>query len=243
MVRKIILPVILSLTLFIQPMSIFAQHSSPNYSIEESFIGPGGLIDAGSTNYGLNASLGDTGIGNSASTNYQLYGGFTTTAEEYLEFSVNGAVIDMGVLSESSTATGSGTFYVRSYLANGYVVTTVSDPPTNSAGNTIEPMAALGASSVGTEQFGINLKANTSPATFGAEAQQVPDSSFSFGYASTGYDTADQYKYNAGDVVAQADSSSGQTTYTIAYIININAFTTEAGLYVMNHSLVATSTF
>lgn len=243
MFKKWIVPAVMIAAVFFQPARLLAQHSSPNFSIEESFIGPGGLIDAQSSNYGLRASLGDTGVGNSASTNYQVYGGYTTTAEEYLEFVVNGEVIDMGVLSDQTTASGEGTFYVRSYLANGYVVTTVSEPPTNSAGNTLEPMASQGAPAAGTEQFGINLVANTLPEVFGSDPQQIPDNTFSFGYVADDYNDPNQYKYGVGDVVAQADSSSGRTDYTIAYIMNINLFTTEAGLYVMRHFLVATSTF
>ncbi|HEX9679603.1 MAG TPA: hypothetical protein VGA08_03215 [Candidatus Saccharimonadales bacterium] len=219
-----------------------AQHTSPNYRIEESTIGPGGLNDANSSNYNLRASLGDLGVGNSTSTNFQLYGGFTTTDEEYLEFVVNGAIVDLGLLSDSTTGTGSATFYVRSYLSNGYVVSTVGDPPANSAGETLDAKSAQGAPITGTEEFGINLKANTSPTTFGAEPQQVPDSSFSFGYVSTGYNTANQFKYTNGDIIAQADSSSGQTTFTISYIANI-ALLTPAGLYTMDHVLVATATF
>ena len=241
MVRKILIAIVSSLLLFWQPL--WAQSSSTNYSIEESTIGPGGLIDANSSNYNLRGSLGDTGVGNSASTNYQLYGGYTTTAEEYLEFAITAANIDLGVITDSTTGTGSGTFYVRSYLSSGYVVSTISQPPTNGAGDTITPLASQTASSAGTEQFGINLKANTSPASFGADPVQVPDSSFSFGYVSTGYDTANVYKYGVGDIVAQADSSSGQTTYTISYIMNINLLTTPAGVYTMHHSLVATATF
>lgn len=221
---------------------IFAQSSSTNYSIEESFIGPGGLIDSASTNYQARASLGDTGVGNSESANFQIYGGYTTTSEEYLEFSVSSTDVDLGVLTNSTTGTGSATFYVRSYLAQGYTVTQTSDPPTIGGGVTLAPMASQAASSVGTEQFGINLKANTSPTTFGAEAVQVPDSSFSFGYAATGYQTANQYKYVKNDIIARADSSSGQTTFTVSYIANVTLLT-EAGSYVMEHDLVATSTF
>ena len=226
--------------LLVQP--VLAQSSSPNYSIEESYVGPGGLIDASSPNYQARASLGDTGIGNSASANFQVWGGYTTEAEEYLEFVVTGSVVDLGTLTDSTTGTGTGTFYVRSYLAQGYVITQTSQPPSIGGGVTLAPMASQAASSAGTEQFGINLKANTSPTTFGAEAVQVPDASFSFGYAAANYDDANQYKYGVGDIIAQSDSSSGQTTYTISYIANI-AFLTEAGLYSMEHDLVATSTY
>lgn len=238
MKKKYLLAWLIAL-LGVQPL--LAQSSSPNYSIEESFVGPGGLIDASSPNYQARASLGDTGIGNAASANFQIYGGYTTTNEEYLEFTVNGAVVNLGLLTDATTGTGTGTFYVRSYLAQGYVVRTVSQPPSTGL-VTLAPMTSQGASAVGTEQFGINLKANTSPTTFGAEAQQVPDASFSFGFAATGYSTANQYKYAVGDVIAQSNSSSGQTTFTISYIANI-AFLTEAGLYTMQHDLVATSTF
>lgn len=240
MLRKIVALGICGWLLAWHPL--LAQHSSPNYSIEESFIGPGGLIDAGSSSYELRGSLGDTGVGNSASTNYQVYGGYTTTDEEYLEFVVNAATVDLGVLSDTTTGTGSATFYVRSYLANGYVVTTVGQPPTQGAGEFLNPKTTQGASATGTEEFGINLKANTAPATFGAEAQQIPDASFSFGYAAAGYNVANQYKYVEGEVIARADSSSGQTTYTISYIANI-APLTPAGLYTMNHVLVATATY
>lgn len=225
------------------PSVVLSQSSSTNYSVEESYIGPGGQNDANSSSYNLNASLGDTGIGNSASTNYQVYGGFTTTQEEYLEINVTAATVDFGIITDSATATGSAEFYVRSYLANGYAVTSSGAPPTNgTSGDQIEGKAVQGAPAIGTEEFGFNLKANTAPAAFGAEVEQIPDSSFSFGYAATGYDVADQYKYVEGETIAQADSSSGQTNYTLAYIIN-RAFMTPAGVYTMTHSIIATSTF
>lgn len=229
--------------LMLIPVIAFSQSASTNYSVEESYIGPGGQNDANSNNYNLRASLGDTGIGNSASTNYQVYGGFTTTEEEYLEINVTAANVDFGIITDSATATGSATFYVRSYLANGYAVTSSGAPPTNgTSGDQIEGKAVQGTPVIGTEEFGFNLKANTAPAAFGAEVVQVPDTSFSFGYAATGYDVADQYKYVEGETIAQADSSSGQTNYTLAYIIN-RAFMTPAGVYTMAHSIIATPTF
>lgn len=239
---KKISTIILSLIIIVAAGPVLAQQASTNYQIEESTIGPGGLIDTNSANYNARASLGDTGVGNSASTNYQVYAGYTTTAEEYLEMYVNGATTDLGVLTFSSAATTTGTFYVRSYLAQGYAVTTASPPPTSENGDQLDPITTAAASSPGTEQFGINLVANTAPTAFGANPNQIPDSTFSFGYAASGYDTPNVYQYNQGDIVAQADSSSGRTDYTISYIFNVNQYT-PAGLYTINHSLVATSTF
>ena len=218
-----------------------AHASSSNYRIDEYFLGPGGSEDLSSTSYSARASVGDTGVGNTSSSNYQLYGGYTTTTEPFLEFGVDTTSIDFGVLTTSSASTGTSTFYIRSYLSGGYIVTTESDTPGNS-GHNLDNLTSQTASSPGTEQFGINLVANTSPSSFGEDPEQVPDSSFSFGQAATGYDTADVYKYVKGDTVAYSDTSSGRTNFTISYLANISELT-PGGIYTMNHVLVAVPTY
>jgi hypothetical protein len=80
------------------------------------------------------------------------------------------------------------------------------------------------------------------PSDLGANPVQVPDSTFSFGTVASGYDTPCQFKYVNGDTIAQSAKSSGETDYTISYIVNINNVT-PGGTYTMNHVLVATSTF
>lgn len=241
MLKKVFqIQILLALVLY--PAALFAQHSSNNYTIEESFIGPGGLLDATSSSYNLRASLGDTGVGNSGSASYQIYGGYTTTSQEYLEMYVPATIVDMGVLDASTTATGSATFYLRSYLTHGYVITTASQPPTSSNGDVIEGMATRAAPTTGQEEFGINLVANTILGGFGNNPDQIPDNTFSFGYAAADYDTQNEFKYAVGDTIAQSDSSSGVTEYTISYVMNIEPLT-PAGDYIMAHYVVATSTF
>lgn len=220
---------------------VLAQSSSTNYQIEESYIGPGGQLDSSSASYQARASLGDTGVGNSSSANFDLWAGYTTTDDPYIEMVVPADVEDVGVLTASTTGTADHTFYVRTYLASGYAVTSYSDPPENN-NYTLSNLTSPTASSAGTEQFGINLVANTVPTTFGANPSQVPDGTFSFGFASTGYDTANLYKYVKGDTIAESNSSSGRTDYTISYILNIQPLT-PGGVYVMRHNLIATSTF
>lgn len=223
---------------------VLSQSSSNNYSIEESFIGPGGLLDASSSSYSLRASLGDTGIGNAVGNLYQMFAGYTTTAEEVLEIIVTGENVDMGLLETncSATNTGTGTFTVRSYLAQGYAVTSSGVPPTNSFGDTIDAMGTQSACTVDNEQFGFNLVANSSPTTFGAPPNQIPDSTFSFGTVAAQYGTANQYKYVEGETIASSNSSSGVTQYTVAYVMN-RAPLTPSGEYVMAHSIIATPTF
>jgi len=220
------------------------QSCSSNYSTDQTFFGSGGELNAcstGGTGYCSKQSAGELAVGNTKGTAYQAYAGFNTTDVPFLEFVVTGSNIDLGVLSTSSTATAIGTFSVRAWQASGYSVTTTSSPPVNST-YTLAAPATPTASAVGTEQFGINLVANTSPATFGAAPQQLPDSSFSFGIAEPGYNTTNLYKYVKDDVIARSNSSTSVTTYTISYIFNIKS-STAGGTYKFNHILVATGTY
>jgi hypothetical protein len=222
---------------------VFAQYVSPSYKAEETFFGSGGELDASSSNYKAQSSVGALGVGYGSSSNYQAYSGFLTPNEPFLEMTVNTSLVDLGVLDSTATNTGSANFTVRAYTNSGYTVATVSAPPQTSTGVTLTPMTSQGASAVGTEQFGINLRANTSPATFGADPTLQPDSTFADGQAATGYSTVNQYKYNQGDVIAQTNTSGwGQTTYTISYIANIKSIT-RAGAYSMVQDLVVVPTY
>ena len=239
--RYVLAALLFAAAMIILPIKAFAQTSSTNYKVEESHFGPGGQLDANSTNYNSQQSVGEETIGNTSSTNYQANAGFNTKDDPYLEVYVTGGNTDLGTLSPSSTSTTTSTFYVRAYLASGYSVIMDSDPPTYNT-HQITPMASQAAASPGTEQFGINLKANTSPTTFGADPSQAPDSSFGYGYATPGYDTANVYKYNKGDVIARSDKSSGRTDYTISYIYDISSLSL-AGEYVFTQDLIVIGTY
>jgi hypothetical protein len=243
-VNRLVATLIFTLTLsFISISHVFAQYVSPSYKAEETFFGSGGELDAASSQYKAQSSIGALGVDNISSTNYKARSGFLTPGDPFLSMSINTSLVDLGVLDSTATKTGTATFTVRAYNNSGYTVVTVSQPPQTSAGVFLTPMSSQGASSVGTEQFGINLKANTSPATFGANPSLQPDSSFADGEAASGYDTANQFKYNAGDTIAQTSASGwGQTTYTISYIANITGIT-RAGAYTMVHDLVAIATY
>jgi hypothetical protein len=218
-----------------------AQSSSSNFQVNEVFFGSGGELHACSTNYCSKQSAGETAVGNTASPNYQAQAGFNTSREPYIEFTVSNTNVDLGTLTATSTKTATATFTVKAYLAHGYNVVNASDPPANNA-YTMQALTIPTASSVGTEQFGINLVANTSPTSFGADPQYIPNNTFSFGQVTADYSSPDLYKYVKGDSVAQSTSSSSDTTYTVSYIFNISNVT-PGGSYVMNHVLVATGTY
>jgi hypothetical protein len=230
----------------------FAQYSSSNYKTNEVFFGAGGSPQATSPSYQANLSLGGLAVGNISSASYQAFSGFLSPNEPFLEMSIDSSLVDLGTLDTGSTKTGTASFHVRAYVNSGYTIETLSQPPkvTSGANHTLAAMTSQGASVTGTEQFGINLKANTSPASFGADPVPQPDSTFANGQAATGYDTSNQYKYNVGDIIACSGTSApcstgkgwGLTNYTISYIANI-APLTPAGKYTVVQDLVAVATF
>jgi hypothetical protein len=238
-----LLPIFIVIGFVISSGVIFAQQfCGSTYCINEAFIGTGGINDTTSASYQARATIGETAVGEVDSAAYKAFGGFETTDVEYLELIVTAATIDMGVLDETTTGTGTGTFRVKTYLASGYSITSSGGTMTNEAGDTLDALTTGGTSSVGTEQFGFNLVANTSPVAQGAAPVQVPDNTFSFGVVDANYATDGTYRYNTGEQIAYSNSSSGFTDYTISYIANVAAFT-PAGLYSTNHSIIATSTF
>lgn len=222
-------------------MALAAQSNSPNYQVNEVFFGTGGELNACSSNYCSKQSAGEVVTGNSSSANYQAQGGFNTDRTPYIQFDVSNTNVDLGTLTSTTTKTANATFSVKAYLSHGYTVINASDPPTNNT-YTMQSLSLPTASSVGSEQFGFNLAANTSPSTFGTNPVQSPDNTFSFGVVSADYSNPNVYKYVKGDAVAYSTSSTSATTYTASYIFNVSSVT-PGGAYIVRHVLVATATY
>lgn len=242
--RLLLTLLLVAVAAILQEAFVSAQGASGNYRIDESFIGPGGALESGSTNYQFQAGQQATGanaIGPGSSTNYQAVAGAVTPSEPTLRCTLNTSSINFGGLSIGAATTATAGFSVLNYTSYGYNVAIVGATPSNGAHN-LNALASNAASSSGTEQFGINLVANTSPTTFGANPLQVPDNTFSFGEAAANYNTANSYRYVNGENIATAPKSSGQTDYTISYIINI-ANTTPGGAYSGNQVIVCTGTY
>jgi hypothetical protein len=229
-----------------------AQYSSPNYQLNEVFVGNGGELNLTSPNYSASGSVGSLGVGNSSSPSYQAQAGFNTFRSPYIALIVNNSSTNLGALSSGATSTSTASFSVKAYLANGYIVQTDSPAP-SSGSHILTPLSSPAAATPGLEQFGMNLVADTNPNTLigvSANPVQQPDNTFSYGTVNPstcgsvtpGYDTANEYKYNNGDVIAASCLSSGETDYTISYIFDISN-KTPAGAYHFNDVLVATATY
>ena len=216
---------------------------SPHYQLEESTLGSGGLIQSTSPSYQSVESVGGAAIGNTGSTNYQVEGGSQTTADPALTFTVNNGTASFGFFSPTAAATATSTFSVSDYTSYGYVVDILGSPPSNE-GHTITPMGTDAdggpqASQTGTNQFGINLVANTAPSAFGAN----PDhGQFGVGSAATNYNTPNKFRFVDGETIATGPKSSGITTYTISYLVNVDGLM-PGGHYTSDLSLICIATY
>lgn len=215
--------------------------ASAHYQIQEDFLGgAGSSVGATSPSYQIQSTSGATAIGDSASTTYKTQSGATTTNDPNLSFSVANPSVSLGALTNASATTTFTTFSVLNYTSYGYAVTILGSPPSNGT-HTLTALTGGGTSTPGIEQFGINLVLNSALGV-GANPSQVPDSTFSFGAAATGYNTGGTFRYNSGDTIAQATKTSGQTTYTISYLSNISKFT-PPGSYSGAETLICTGTY
>ena len=242
---KYLIVLTLIIVSFNQSIAIAQIPSSSNYSVPESGFTSGSEINANSASYNARTSVGDLGIGQSESGSYIGFGGFITPDQEYLELIVPVTTINMGVINPGTPGVGVATFSARTYLNDSYVIITNKYAPRNESGSEIDPMTSAATFNSAIEQFGMNLVANTSPATQGANPSRMPldNGTFAFGEAAPGYGTANNYRYNQGDIIARSVTRGyGQTNYTISYMLNIVP-TTPAGQYRMVQDLVLTATF
>ncbi len=219
--------------------SVYANSlQSPNYRFDESTLGAGGQIQANSTNFQSSNSSGDLSVGEAGSANYQVVAGSQTTPDPTLSFSVDSSDANFGSFSSSSAAVATANFSVINYTSFGYVVQIIGNAPSNGA-HTLSAMTSAGPSQSGIEQFGINLVANTFPVSVGAN----PDTGqFGFGAAAPNYGTSNQFRYVSGETIAQAPKSSGKTSYTLSYLVNVGSLT-PGGKYSSNQTLIVTGTY
>ncbi len=211
---------------------------SPGYKFEYTDLGGGGLNLSSSPNYQSVLSTTDAAIGASSSSNYQSASGSQTTGDPSLSFTVDTGTSSFGIFSPTTAATATSTFSVSDYTSYGYAVQIIGNPLTNQ-GTQITPMATTDISRPGENQFGINLVANTSPATFGANPNH---GQFGVGSAAANYATPNKFRYVSGETIAIGPKSSGVTTYTISYMVNVNSLM-PGGEYATNLALVCIATY
>lgn len=228
----------LILSLFTPP-TLAAPLQSAHYTFEETSLGGLGSVGSQSAHYqNVQSSGSELGLGTSASTSFQLKTGNTTTNDPALTFLITAGGINFPAFSTAAASVTTSTFSVIDYTSYGYVVQMLGNPPSNGS-HTLTALSTTGPSQAGVEQFGVNLVANTSPVSVGANPNH---GQFGVGSASSGYNTPNSYRFVSGETIASAPKSSGETDYTISYLVNVNGLT-PGGQYATHLTLVCTGTY
>lgn len=214
--------------------------NSSNYQATQLELGASAPLSGCSEQFCAQASIGNMTTGKATNGTTTAHFGSVTKGEPLLEVIVDEGESNLGVLTTERTATKITTVQVRSYLSDGYVLQIVGDPP-KYKDHTLTTPSSPTASDPGTEQFGINATANTTPEV-GADPVQVPSSEMSFGAVEDAYKGANLFKYASGDVVARSETESGRTDYTISMIVNISN-STPAGHFSGDFSAVVIPSF
>jgi hypothetical protein len=149
-----------------------------------------------------------------------------------------GSSVDLGTLTTTSTGSGTSQFGITTNAGSGYAVT-YNGATLTSGANTITAIGGSAtASTQGTEQFGVNLKANATP-SIGSEVAGAGSA-----VAAAPYATADNFAFVAGSAQTMVNQGSSDAfrLFTVSYIANIAA-STEPGTYTTTLNYVATPTF
>src|SRR6476620_2908648 len=97
---------VVMITVGLYPAAVFAQASSPHYKLDEAYFGTGGALDAQSSNYRSNQSVGSLGTGDIRSTNYDVTNGNLAPSEPFVEMGVTGGSVNFGTLDPNTTSYG-----------------------------------------------------------------------------------------------------------------------------------------
>lgn len=126
----------------------------------------------------------------------------------------SGNYLNFGYLSSQSTSASQSQMLIATNAQNGYSVQ-VSGGTMTSGNNVIAALSSGSVSLPGTNQFGINLVANSRPAV-GLNPQGP-----GVGSPLASYAQSNVFQYSNGSVIASANQASNLREYTISYILNI----------------------
>jgi len=212
-------------------VGIFAQQASaetstsPNYQMTESEFGNATGVESCSSQYCSQVTVGDDGQSSSASS---AEFGTANYSEPLLEMIVTTDGSNLGDLSTERTGTKTMSVKVRNYLSGGYRLMIVGDAPKYGA-RSLATIATPTVSKPGTEQFGINVVANTTPSV-GKNPVLQPGEGDGVDLITADYKVPNLFKYINGDTVALSQQNTGGADFTVTMIVNISNVT-PAGHY------------
>lgn len=117
------------------PTTSWGLMSSTNYTIFADSIDSGGVLSASGT-YSLQDTVGESPVGSSTSSTYEVIGGYQAMDWSVLLISVDTQTIDLGTLVQSQVASSPAVVTVTADAADGYVLSVASLSGTSLAGVT-----------------------------------------------------------------------------------------------------------
>jgi hypothetical protein len=149
--------------------------------------------------------------------------------------STTGDSLDLGILEPTHASPGTSQFATATNDPAGYVVFVLGT--TMTSGNNVIPAAASPTLSLpGVSRFGMNLRANASPAVgsdpFGA-GTGTPTANYSF---------SNFFTFGSGDAVATSPLTTDFNTMTVSYLVNVSN-AQPPGIYATTLTYVATVQF
>jgi hypothetical protein len=149
--------------------------------------------------------------------------------------SVSGDTVDLGTLSFSQATAGTSQFSAGTNSPSGYSVFGLGTTMT-SGNNTIPSLSFASASTPGQGQFGMNLRANISPA--------VGSDPVGTGIATpaTNYDQPNKFTFKSGDTLVSSPQPSDYNRMTVSYLANIPS-SQQPGVYSTTITYQATAQF
>ncbi len=150
----------------------------------------------------------------------------TSTTGDYINFGNLSAVTAKSAQSQLLVATN-GQF--------GYGIT-MSGTTMTSGTNVITAMSVDDVSRPGLNQFGVNLRANSSPA-IGSDPVGPGT-----GQPTPNYNIPDRFRFNSGDIIASNANPEDTRKYTVSYIVNISGGQ-PVGVYVTTLSYICLANF
>jgi len=159
--------------------------------------------------------------------------GVTITGVDCL--TATGSFLDFGTLSENTARTATSQMAAGTNGVGGVSISMIGTTMTSGI-NTIPGLNVRSPSNVGTSQFGLNLRNNSSP---NVGIDEVGAGTIA---PTTDYNVVNRFTFRDGDVVANSPISTEFSTMTSSYIVNIDP-NQAAGVYSTTLTYVATATF
>jgi len=148
MLKRISFLFIISFGFLLYPSVSWGVMSSSNYTIFSDSIDSGGILSTSGT-YSLQDTAGESPVGSSTSSTYEVIGGYQAVDWSVLTINIDTTTLDMGVLTIDQVATSSAVVSVTADASTGYVLSVASISGTALSG------VADGSVSPGYEEYGV----------------------------------------------------------------------------------------